>query len=109
MFNVRDYGALGSGSDETAALQAAIDTCHAAGGGRVLLPGGATDRTNTLTRKANVDLHLEAGAVLAAFPGYADQMPHPTALISANGADNISISGEGVIEGGGQQFVHEIE
>ncbi|GAB3466185.1 M10 family metallopeptidase C-terminal domain-containing protein [Azotobacter salinestris] len=40
-FNVKDFGALGDGiSDDTAAIQAAIDAAHAAGGGTVYLPAG---------------------------------------------------------------------
>jgi hypothetical protein len=39
--NVRNYGATGDGvTDDTAAIQAAIDACYAAGGGIVYLPPG---------------------------------------------------------------------
>ncbi len=40
VFNVKDYGALGNGTtDDTAAIQSAIDAV-AANGGKVLIPGG---------------------------------------------------------------------
>jgi parallel beta-helix repeat protein len=40
-FNVRDYGATGNGiTDDTAAIQAAIDAAYAAGGGQVYMPTG---------------------------------------------------------------------
>ena len=41
VYNVRDYGAVGNGTaDDRAAIQAAIDAAHAAGGGVVYLPAG---------------------------------------------------------------------
>ncbi len=49
-FNVKDYGAKGDGStDDTAAIQAAIDACEAAGGGIVWFPSGSYKITATLT------------------------------------------------------------
>jgi hypothetical protein len=43
VFNVRDYGAIGDGSnDDTGAIQAALTDAHTRGGGVVLFPGGHT-------------------------------------------------------------------
>ena len=40
-FNVKTYGAVGDGvTDDTAAIQAAIDACFEAGGGTVFIPNG---------------------------------------------------------------------
>ena len=64
-YSVLDFGALGSGSaDDTAAIQAAIDACASAGGGRVVLPGGRTFRSGALVLRSHMELHLEMGAVL---------------------------------------------
>lgn len=41
IFNVRDFGAVGDGAtNDTAAIQAAVDAAHAAGGGQVYIPAG---------------------------------------------------------------------
>lgn len=65
IYNVLDYGAVGDGTtNDAAAIQTAIDSCSAAGGGRVLFPGGKVYRSGSLVLKSNVELHLEMGAVL---------------------------------------------
>lgn len=63
--NILEYGAKGDNhSNDAAAIQKAIDTCSADGGGRVLFPGGRIYRSGTIILKSNVELHLEMGAVL---------------------------------------------
>ena len=65
IYNVLDYGAVGNGiTNDTPAIQAAIDACRENGGGQVFLPGGHTYRTGVLFLCSNLDLHLEMGAVL---------------------------------------------
>ena len=55
--NVRDFGAEGDGeTDDTAAVQAAIDRVHDAGGGYVYLPAG-TYRLNAVCVKQDVCLY----------------------------------------------------
>jgi len=40
-FDIREFGAVGADAGiDTAAIQAAVDACHAAGGGTVAIPPG---------------------------------------------------------------------
>lgn len=63
--NVRDYGALGNGTtDDSGAIQDAIDTASDAGGGTVYLPPGNYACSHSLTPRSNVMLSGDAGATL---------------------------------------------
>ena len=118
VYNVRDFGAKGDGKalDHTA-INAAIDAATTAGGGQVLLPAG-TYLCGSIRLKSNVELHLTAGAkILAApgemkaydesevfgAPGYQDggHTYFHNSLIWAEGQQNISITGRGMIDGEG--------
>ena len=63
VFNICDYGAVFSDQLQTKAIQNAIDDCFLAGGGRVLVPCGIY-MTGGLRLRSNVELYLEAGAIL---------------------------------------------
>ena len=62
-FNILDYGARMCDSLQTGAIQAAIDDCFRAGGGRVIIPCGVF-LTGGLRIRSNVELYLESGAIL---------------------------------------------
>lgn len=62
-FNILDYGASFSDRLQTKAIQAAIDACFLAGGGRVVIPCGVY-LTGDIRIRSNVELYLEAGAIL---------------------------------------------
>ncbi len=67
-YNVRDFGAKGNGIVlDHQAINAAIDTCVAHGGGRVVLPAG-TYLCGSIRMKSHVELHLTAGAKILAAP-----------------------------------------
>ncbi|MCC7474148.1 MAG: hypothetical protein IT425_02025, partial [Pirellulales bacterium] len=111
---VTDVGAVSDGKTlNTKALQSAIDTCTAAGGGRVLVPAGQF-LTGGLVLKDHVTLDLEAGAVLLGSTRLEDYEQHTPklrsytdvnyvdrSLIYAENARNIAITGRGVIDGQG--------
>ena len=117
-YNVRDYGAKGDGKvlDHTA-INKAIDACTAGGGGQVVVPAG-TYLCGSIRLKSNVDLHLMTGAKILAAPGemkaydesevfgapeYQDggHTYFHNSLIWAEGQQNISITGRGMIDGEG--------
>jgi Glycosyl hydrolases family 28 len=83
------------------AIQAAIDACSAKGGGVAYLPPGEYV-TGPLWLKDNVELRLEAGAVVALSQNLADWPSGPPAIINSYGAKNIAITGRGTIDGRAQ-------
>lgn len=109
-FNVRESGAVGDGkTKDTAAIQAALDHCAAAGGGTVIVPAGDY-LTGSLDVKSHTTLRLEKGATLV---GSVDLNDYPIvkgrwegrwidvhcALVSAHQANHIAIVGPGTIAG----------
>lgn len=113
-YNVVDYGAVGNKMvDDAKAIQKAIDECSGQGGGTVLLPANHTFMSGPLCLKSNVNLHLEATAVLIANPdesiynlsAFGENRGEGMMWIYANGADNISITGKGTIHGNGIAFM----
>ncbi|HAW07645.1 MAG TPA: glycoside hydrolase [Bacteroidetes bacterium] len=124
VYDIRKFGATTNANKiNTIAINSAIEACTAGGGGKVLIPKGSYI-TGTIILKDNVQLYLEEGAVLNAttnlneYQSYiptkdlskfttnvADNVnssldPHWTrALILAVGTNNVSISGEGIING----------
>ncbi len=108
-FPITDYGAT-PGADATAALRQAIEACHAAGGGHVLVPDGIF-LTGAIRLLSNVDLHLSAGATLRFVTDPAAYLPvvytrwegiecmNYAPLISALDQENIGVTGTGTLDG----------
>ncbi len=115
VYNVLDFGARGDTvTDNRIPVQKAIDACSQTGG-EVYFPPG-TFLTSTLFLKSNVTLYLSAGAVIlghdqvdkypalnAGFSFYGDQWAKYS-LIFCKEAENVSIRGEGLIDGQGASF-----
>ena len=108
-FSIVDFGAK-KDADSTKAIRAAIDACHAAGGGRVIIPAGRW-LTGSLFLRSNVNLHLQDGAVLewtfnlddypvvfTRFEGIECMNFSP--LIYAYEQENIAVTGKGTLDGG---------
>ena len=111
-YNVRDFGAKGDGVViDTAAVQAAIDACNRDKGGTVLVPAGDFV-VGTIELKSNVTLHLSAQGKLLGSAKPEDYkagngIPPSNGnivMISATHAENISIEGQGTIDGNGAKF-----
>jgi polygalacturonase len=113
--SITDFGAKGDGkTDNTQAFAKAIDALVAKGGGTVEIPAGSWI-TGPIVLKSNIKLHTAKGTLVqfstdrslypvikANFEGletYRCQQP-----ISANGAENIAITGEGTFDGSGQAW-----
>ena len=117
-YNVRDYGAKGDGKTlDHHAINAAIDSCVAHGGGRVVVPAG-TYLCGSIRLKSHVELHLSAGAKILAAPASmkaydeAESWEGPAyqdgghtyfknSLIYAIGQEHVSVTGRGMIDGQG--------
>ena len=117
IFHIRDFGASGDGTtDDTAAIQQAIDVCSRHGNGIVLISAG-TYFITPLYLRSHVRLHLEKGATLLGSPrpdDYHDWRSEKIvtqgapynckALLIAEDEENIAITGEGTIDGQGDAF-----
>jgi len=119
-FKAEDYGDEPDGSTvNTKAIQAAIDAAHRTGGGVVTLPQG-TSVSGALFLKSNVELRLDEGVVLQAVQDDAEypelwtrvagiEMQWPCAFINVNQAENVRLTGKGIIDGNGQYWWDKFE
>ncbi|MGV3538728.1 MAG: glycoside hydrolase family 28 protein [Rufibacter sp.] len=110
-FVVTSFGAVGDGkTNVSAAIKAAIEACHQAGGGRVVVPPGSY-LTGPIYLKSNVNLHVQKGAILLFSTKPEDYLPlvhtrwegvelmNYSPLIYAFEEKNIAVTGEGILDG----------
>lgn len=113
--SVKDFGAKGDGVTlDTKAIQSAVDKCSA-DGGTVLFPPGKY-LTGSIELKSNVDVYISNGATILGSTNIGDYFERLPKLQSYNDAflkhslfyaekvKNISIRGEGIIDGQGSFF-----
>ena len=102
-------------ADALPALQSAVDELSKKGGGTLVVNSGTYLLCGSLVLKSGVELHLESGALLK-FSGRADDflpvvqtrwegtnLMGRSAMIYANGAANIAITGSGTIDAQGSR------
>lgn len=103
-YNIVDFGAIRN-KISTTAIQNTIDICYKNGGGKVIVPTG-TFITGTIFLKSNINLYLEEGAELKSSENLADFVISLVeyGMIFCQDATNISITGDGTINGMGTRF-----
>ena len=108
-FVVTAFGAKGDGKTmSTVAIQNAIDKAAESGHSKVIVPRGSFV-TGTLHLKTGVELHLQKGAILLGSTSRLDYgKGDAEAMITAKGKNNISITGQGEINGRGAAVVADL-
>ena len=121
--DVHSYGAKGDGAtSDTAAVSAAIDACVKQGGGTIYF-GPGRYVIGTVQLYSHIHLYLESGAALVGSHDIHDYLASPPfgfarhygvditgegtvlGMLIAKNADDISIDGQGEIDGQGDSFV----
>jgi len=118
VFNVRNFGATGNGTTlDSPAIDRAIISASAAGGGTVLVPAG-TYLSGSIHLQSNIHLLIDAGATILGAPqslnAYDETEPYAlggyqdgghcyfhNSLIWGENLTNVFITGHGMINGGG--------
>ncbi|MCL3780115.1 glycoside hydrolase family 28 protein [Prolixibacteraceae bacterium JC049] len=108
-FNIKDFGAEEANIEKNkAAIKHAIEACHKAGGGSVVVPSGEW-LSGKIHFKSNVNLHLEEGATLLFTSNPKEYLPavkstwegmecyNYSPLIYAYECENVAITGKGMI------------
>jgi polygalacturonase len=114
--SITDFGALADGATvNTKVIQAAIDKCAGSGGCTIVVPKG-TFLSGAIFLKQGVNLSVEKDGVLKGTTNIDDyplintrwegvEEPWTSAFVNADGLTDLEISGEGTIDGSGEDWV----
>lgn len=118
IYNIVEYGAVNNGiTSNTSAIQKAINECSKNGGGLVLVPQG-NFVTGSVQLFSNVNLYLAPGAKLLGSKDNNEYLRqkdfgfdgmgagNKTGIVFAHNAENISITGQGIIDGRGNNSMY---
>ncbi|MFA6744068.1 MAG: glycoside hydrolase family 28 protein, partial [Candidatus Neomarinimicrobiota bacterium] len=110
-FDITKFGAIGDGKfDCTQAFARAVEACHQAGGGRVIVPSGEF-LSGAIQLKSNVNLHVTGEGVILFSKDMRKFLPivytrfegmecmNYSPFIYAYEQENLAITGSGVIDG----------
>ena len=115
-FVISDFGAVADAKTvNTKAIQSAIDQCAASGGGVVVVPKG-TFLSGAIFLKQGANLYVEKDGVLKGTTNIDDypvintrwegtEEPWTSAFVNAEGLTNLDITGEGTIDGSGEEWL----
>ncbi|MFD9072789.1 glycoside hydrolase family 28 protein [Streptomyces lasiicapitis] len=111
-YDVRDFGAVGDGvTKNTAAIRRAIDVCHRAGGGHVVVPAGGRFLTGAIRLRSRVNLRVDGTVLFSTDP--ADYLPmvltrwegtecwNYSPFVYAHGERDLAVTGHGTLDGQG--------
>ncbi|MGC4102171.1 glycoside hydrolase family 28 protein [Ferruginibacter sp.] len=109
IFNILQFGAKGDSiTDNTMALQNAIDEAAKVKNGKVIVPAGKFV-IGAIHLKSGVELQLQKDAFLLGSTHRQDYgKGNAEALITAKGQSNIAITGKGTIDGRGYEVVKDL-
>jgi len=105
-FNIKNYGAIGDNvTDNTKAIQDAINAAVNAGGGKVVVPSGEY-LCGPLKFASSLNLQIDSAATLRmlAIDKYPGGTIDGTAFISGAKLHDIAVSGKGMIDGQGSAW-----
>ena len=112
-YDITNFGAIGDGkTDNAKAIQQAIDACSENGGGMVYIPSGIF-MTGPFNLKSNVEFHVSANATVLANPNemvytqsaFKENYGEGSIWMGGKDAVNVTISGQGTIDGNGPAFM----
>jgi hypothetical protein len=116
-FDILAHGAAADGAtDDAIAIQRTIDACHAAGGGRVVIPAGRRVVAGSFELRGGIDFHVSAGATLVSataiecFPQKvfgSGPEADKRQWIGCRHARGVTLSGGGTIDGQCHAFATE--